>query len=376
MPTNGRVRVFHLIKSLGRGGAEMLLVDGPPHSDPNRFEYRFGYFLPWKNAVVPQIAANFGDVTCFEARNSGAILARTLDVARCLKRWNADLLHCHLPLASIVGRMAGALAGVPVITTEHNLCERYHPVTRAASLALWRMNRHVIAVSHEVAASIRHNAGTRIPVRVVQNGVPLKRFCREDYDVARIRAALGVAVDAPLVGTVAVFRAQKRLDSWLDVANRVRQSHPNARFVIVGDGPLRKEIEAQIRRLALTSVVKLTGLLEDVRPLLAAMDAFLMSSDFEGLPIALLEAMAMKVVPIATAVGGVPEVLVPESGGTAVAKGDIDALTRAVEGVIDLPVHERQRRGAAARNRIAEAFSAERMMREIEHVYEEVLGVA
>lgn len=374
MPTNGRFRVFHLIKSLGRGGAEMLLVDGPPHSDPNRFEYRFGYFLPWKNAVVPEIAANFGDVTCFEARSSGAILARTLDVARCLKSWDADLLHCHLPLASIVGRMAGALAGVPVVTTEHNLHERYHPVTRAASLALWRMNRRVIAVSHEVAASIEQHAGTRVPVRVVQNGVPLKRFRREDHDAAKVRAELGIAGDAPVVGTVAVFRTQKRLDSWLEVARRIHRSHPKAHFVIVGDGPLRKDVEAIVRQFDLSQCVKLTGLQRDVRPLLAAMDVFLMSSDFEGLPIALLEAMAMSVVPVATAVGGIPEVLVATSGGRTVPRGDLDSLTTAVQEVLDLATEERAGRGAAARRRVAEAFSADRMMRDIERVYEEVLG--
>jgi glycosyltransferase involved in cell wall biosynthesis len=374
MPTRGRLRVFHLIKSLGRGGAEMLLVDGPPLSDPNRFEYRFGYFLPWKNALVPDIAANFGDVACFSASNPGAILARTFDVARCLEEWDADLIHCHLPLASIVGRLAGAIAKVPVVTTEHNLYERYHPVTRLASLATWRLHHGVIAVSHEVAASIARHAGKTVPIRVVQNGLSVGRFRREEHDGAAARAAIGVEPDAPLVGTVAVFRVQKRLDSWLLVADRVRRRHPRARFVIVGDGPLKKEVQAGIDRLGLADCVKLTGLLDDVRPLLAAMDVYLMSSDFEGLPIALLEAMAMQVPPVATAVGGIPEVLSRDAGGTVVPKGDVAGLASGVEALLEVTETERRARGAAARQRVVEAFSSDRMMREIEGVYDEVLA--
>lgn len=354
----------------------MLLVDGPPLSDPSRFEYRFGYFLPWKNALVPEIAANFGDVTCFEASNPGAILARTFDVARCLKLWDADLLHCHLPLASIVGRFAGALARVPVVTTEHNLYERYHPATRTASLALWRLQRHVIAVSNEVAASVKHHAGDRVPVRVIRNGVTLSRFRRDNHDAARVRASLGIAVDAPVVGTVAVFRVQKRLDSWLAAARRIRNRHPKVEFLIVGDGPLKKDVEGWVASHGLADCVKLTGLLEDVRPVLSAMDVYMMSSDFEGLPIALLEAMAMELVPVATGVGGIPEVLGPGSGGGVVPKGDIDALARAVETLLELPRSERRVRGEAARRRVAEGFSSDRMMREIEEVYREVLGIA
>jgi glycosyltransferase involved in cell wall biosynthesis len=268
------------------------------------------------------------------------------------------------------------MAGVPVVTTEHNLYERYHPATRAASLATWRMHRQVIAVSNEVAASIRRYAGTRVPIRVVQNGLTLERFRREEHDAAGARQALGVAPGAPLVGTVAVFRVQKRLDVWLRVAERVRRRCPAARFVIVGDGPLKKEVETQIEALGLGDCVKLTGLLEDVRPLLAAMDVYLMSSDFEGLPIALLEAMAMEVPPVATAVGGIPEVLTPGSGGTVVPKGEIEALASDVEALLRMPEAERRARGAASRRRVAEAFSSNRMMREIESVYREVTGRA
>jgi L-malate glycosyltransferase len=372
VPIKSKLRVFHLIKSLGRGGAEMLLVDGPRLSDPDSFEYGFGYFLPWKDAVVPDIAKHFGEVKCFRATNAAAILGRTPEVTRYLKAWRADLLHCHLPLASIVGRFAGAAAGVPVITTEHNLQERYHPVTRVASHATWRMQRQIIAVSDEVASSIARHAGTRVPIRVVRNGVTLDRFRREEQDGRAARRELGFPGDSEVVGTVSVFRTQKRLDLWLEVAKRLHDARPQTRFVIVGDGPLRSEVEDGIGRLGLSDSVVLTGLRDDVRPLLAAMDVYLMSSDFEGLPVALLEAMAMEVPPVATAVGGIPEVLGPASGGLVAPKGDVESLAAHVTAVLGLTAEERRTRGAAARARVAERFSSDRMMREIETIYREV----
>jgi glycosyltransferase involved in cell wall biosynthesis len=145
-------------------------------------------------------------------------------------------------------------------------------------------------------------------------------------------------------------------------------------LVIVGDGPLKKEVDDKIRALGLEGSVKLTGLLEDVRPILAAMDAYLVSSDFEGLPIALLEAMAMELFPVATAVGGIPEVLVPGVSGEVVSKGDVAGLSTALEGVLALSASERRSRGAAARHRVADSFSTDRMMREIEAVYRDVVA--
>jgi glycosyltransferase involved in cell wall biosynthesis len=187
-----------------------------------------------------------------------------------------------------------------------------------------------------------------------------------------VRASLGIAPGALVVGTAAVFRAQKRLDLWLEVARRVRQRRADVEFVIAGDGPLRRDVENKVVELGLERFVKLPGLLSDVRPLFAATDVYLMSSDFEGLPIALLEAMAMEIVPIATSVGGIPEVLADGSGGVVVPKGDVAALSEAVEETLALPVERRRALGALARRRVVDAFSTDRMMREIERVYERV----
>jgi len=183
-------RVFHLIKSLGRGGAETLLTNGLQYADHERFNYGYGYFLPWKNAIVPSLQQQGAEVICFNSRRVPSMLLSVPAVSRFLKKWKADLLHCHLPVAGIVGRLAGRLSGIPVIYTEHSVMEQYHPWTRRMNLLTWKMQDCVVAVSKQVSASIAANAGSRIPVHVVQNGIPVERFVRSPEDAKRIRAEL------------------------------------------------------------------------------------------------------------------------------------------------------------------------------------------
>jgi len=366
------LRIFHLIKGLGRGGAEMLLTDGPSCSDPSQFQYGFGYFLPHKHALVPDLERKFGSVACFPATSGLGMLLQVRRLARHLQTWKADVLHCHLPLAGVVGRLAGAMTQVPVVYTEHNVLERYHPATRLAARSTWRLQRQVIAVSADVKDSIARGFGNGVPVRVVRNGVSLERFSRTGLDAGLVRARFGIPAAAPVIGSVAVFRRQKRLDLWLQTAKLVLDQQPEARFLLVGDGPLRGDLEGQIRQLGLTDKICLPGLQPDVVPYLAAMDAYLMSSDFEGVPIALLEAMAMEVPPVVTTAGGMPEVVEPNVSGFLEPLGDPGALAASLIKLIVGGRDYREGFGRRARERVAASFSTARMMRELEEVYRNV----
>src|SRR5690606_1254850 len=119
-----RLRVFHVIKSLGRGGAETLLTQGLEAADRDRFDYGYGYFVPWKDQLVPALREHGAEVTCFSAGTSAEVLLRVPQVRRQLKSWQADVVHCHLPVSAVCGRLAAQLARVPVVYTEHNLQER------------------------------------------------------------------------------------------------------------------------------------------------------------------------------------------------------------------------------------------------------------
>jgi L-malate glycosyltransferase len=365
------IRIFHLIKSLGRGGAEVLLPETLRFGDRERFTYGYGYFLPWKHALVPALHALDAEVTCFPARSATIPLAAGR-VARHLETWRADLLHCHMPLAGAVGRLAGRLAGVPVVYTEHNRMERFHPLTRWLNRATWRLQDQAIAVSGDVATSIRRHTRADVPLEIVLNGVDVDRFRRSHGDPSAVREALGIPADAPVVGTVAVFRVQKRLDDWLRAARLLRGSHPDAHFVIVGDGPLREDVLGLIRELDLEGIVHLPGLQEDVRPYLAAIDVYMMSSIFEGLPIALLEAMAMECAVVSTSVGGIPEVVRPGENGYLVEPGRPEELARVVCDLLLTPDRSR-RLGEAARRTVQSQFSMTRMAGQLEQIYLSVL---
>ncbi len=368
-------RVFHLIKSLGRGGAEVLLAEGLAVADRERFAYGYGYFLPWKDTVVPALEAQGADVVCFDASDNARILLAARRVAQHLKTWNADLVHAHLPVAGAVARIAGRLAGVPVVYTEHNLMERYHPITRRLNLATWNRQARAIAVSADVADSIQRHTGDRVPVQTVLNGVNVRSYDPAEYDGRAVRAQWGIPTDAPLVGMIAVFRSQKQLPHWLAVARRVLDAVPEAHFLLVGDGPLRAEVEAGIREHGLQDRVHLAGLQEEVRPYLAAFDAYLMTSQFEGLPIALLEAMAMGVPPVVTAVGGIPELVTMGEDGYVRRYGALDALASDLTRLLRDGAHRRTL-GRAARQTVVDGFSMERMQGELEAIYERVIAEA
>jgi glycosyltransferase involved in cell wall biosynthesis len=364
--------IAHLIKGLGRGGAEGLLPQVVRYGGAG-FSYRAGYFLPHKDALAGELASAGAPVRCFGGRSAAGLLVRVPRVATWLRDERVDLLHCHLPLAGVVGRLAARLARVPVVYSEHNVIERYHPLTRRAHAATWRLQAAVVAVSEEVAASVRRTMGEAVPVRVVRNGIDVERMAATAEEVASARAELGVAGSAPLVGTVAVLREQKRLDLWLAAARTVADALPAARFAIVGDGPLRGELEAEAARLGIAGRVTFTGLRPDVRAYHHAFDLFLASSQFEGLPLALLEAMAAGRPVVATRVGGVPEAVDDGVEGLLVPPGDPAALAAAALSLLADPARARAL-AAAARRRVAADFGVARMARELELLYAEVLG--
>lgn len=351
----------------------MLLPESLRFADRDRFHYRVGYFLPWKHAMVPALQAEGVEVVCFGARNNLQMLWRARAVSAFLRQQRIDVLHCHLPLAGAVGRIAGRLAGVPVVYSEHNKQERYHGITRKLNALTWGWQSRAIAVSADVAESIRTNIGERVPVDVVLNGVDVDRFHRAAIDPSPVRARFGIPPGASVVGSVAVFRTQKRLDHWITAARLLREREPGVRFLLVGDGPLRAEVTAAIAAGGLTDVVHLPGLQEDVRPYLAAIDVYMMSSQFEGLPVALLEAMAMECAVVCTAVGGIPELVRPGENGLLVAPDDPAALARAAATLL-ADGDMRARFAVAARERVARSFSMGRMARRLEQIYTDVAG--
>ncbi len=176
-----------------------------------------------------------------------------------------------------------------------------------------------------------------------------------------------------MIGTVAVFRRQKRLGDWVRAFKAAHETHPDVHGLAVGDGPLRDEFHQRIEAEGMADKIHLTGIQEEVSDYLSAMDIFLMSSQFEGLPIALLEAMAMELPVVATSVGGIPEVLTNGGAGFLVPWGEPERLAECLCRVLDDSAL-RSAMGRAARKRVEESFSIDRMVDELQGIYEELVS--
>lgn len=363
-----------MIKSLGRGGAEMLLPETLSQHDRENFEFYYVYFLPWKNQVVKDIESHGGKVLCFSAANNVRIMMRARRIANYVKKEDIKIIHCHLPWAGIVGRIAGRLAGVPVVYTEHNKWERYNKLTYLANKFTFPWQKRVIAVSADVKHSIQRFYKKSAPqIDVVLNGVNHHKFLRSTFFDTDIRKELGIPEEAFVIGIISVFRVQKRLLRWLDIAAEIHKSNPNTWFIIVGDGPLKQEIFARAKENNMDAYLHFAGLQTEVRPYLKAMDIFMMTSEFEGLPIALLESMSMECVPACTRAGGIPELIEDEQNGLLVPVNQPELLAgKVIELISD---KERMKRlGTEARKTVADRFSMKQMVASLENIYKNILN--
>jgi glycosyltransferase involved in cell wall biosynthesis len=366
---NKKIKVLHIIKSLGRGGAEMLLPETLKLHNHKHFEFHYIYFLPWKNQLVENLMQHGGNVYCVHARNNLQILNRVKDVVSYIEQKEIQIIHAHLPWAGVLARRVGKKTGLPVLYTEHNKQERYHFATRWINLFTMNQLSGLIAVSEDVAQSVRtHKKRLKIPIYTILNGVNGMYF-KSGMIESTIREQLNIPPLAPVVGTVAVFRFQKRLDVWLESAARIVEKNPEVRFIVVGDGPLRLKLLEKCKSLGLNDKVYFTGLQTEIRPYLAAMDVYMMSSVFEGLPIALLEAMAFSLPVATTNAGGIRQVI---RNGIEGLMCDVDQPEKLANMVLQLLDDENLRKemGDRARLRILKSFSLDRMVEQLEVLYE------
>ncbi|MEZ4866338.1 MAG: glycosyltransferase [Caldilineaceae bacterium] len=397
-------KILILIKSLGLGGAERLLVDSLPYLDQTRFAYHFAYIVPWKDTLVAPLRAAGFPVTCLGGhathqqpaatsqpppanshqpaatitapRSIHAALTMPLAYRRLVQLQRQEhfaLIHADLPTAGILARLVGRRLGVPVVYTEHNLLERYHPLTRWAHQATFGWQQCVLTVSEEVQASIRRAGGDRrTMVRTLLNGVPVDQVRAEATELDALRQELAIPANHKVVGSVAVFRTQKRLADWLAVAAQVAQQRADVTFLLVGDGPEMPLVRAKVAELGLTARVRLTGFRPDGRRCLGLMDLYLMTSAFEGLPIALLEAMTLGKPVVATAVGGIPEAVTDGQEGLLAPVGQVQQLAQQVLTLLADP-QRAQRLGQAGVARVDAHFHSKYRVRAIEDLYCEIL---
>lgn len=283
------------------------------------------------------------------------------------------LLHAHLPNAHLLAGLAARLAGRPVLTTIHGRqlatldLELHRAVGSHLSVVCRQTYYHALALG----------ADTR-RLSFDPNGVDCTQFRPRDGLRARaggLRTTLGLAPEAPLVGCVGRLSPEKGPEVFVRAALPLLARRPDAHAVLIGDGPLRRVLEAQIEQLRLVGRVHLAGLRDDIAECLGELDLLALSSHSEAMPLALMEAMASGLPVVATRVGGVPDMVAHGVCGWVVAPGDFEDLGARCASLLDAAA-QRQRFGAAARARALERFALDDAVARTAALYERLAGTA
>jgi glycosyltransferase involved in cell wall biosynthesis len=370
------LRVLWLIKGLDRGGAERLLTTTAARLDRDRFEIEVAYVLSGYDGFVPDLEALGVRTHCLGATRT-VQFGWVRNLRDLLRSGDYDVVHTHSPLPAVAAR-ALLRRPVPLVHTEHNLWGCYRWPTYVANAVSYGRNEAIIAVSDGVAESI--GAARWLPrprrsmVEVLLHGVDPVTAVRGPEARAHARALLGLDDARPVAGTVANLSPKKDHAGLLTAIDQLRERMPDVLLLLIGSGPLEAELRARVSREGLDDHVRFLGSRDDVAALLPGLDVFVLGSRFEGLPIALLEAMAAEVACVATAVGGVPEAITDGVEGSLVPPGDPAALARALE-VVLLDSDLRAAMGRAGRLRVSNDFSIDRAVRRTEELYTEVARV-
>jgi L-malate glycosyltransferase len=359
--------VLLVIKCLGYGGAERLLVDTAATVDRRRFSYEVAYVLRDQDALVPALRSGGTPVHPLGARGNADVRWMAA-LRRLLVTRRYDVVHFHLPYAAALGQVV--VASLPrsarpgVVYTEHSLWDHARLANRVLLRASMGRTERLVAVSQAsydaLPAPLQRRATT------VVHGVDLSEadalMSRRTELRASVRSDLDVGDDELLFMTVANLRPEKGYDVLLDAARIVADCDPPIRIAAVGRGPSSDALRARHAELALGDRFRFLGQRDDVLRLLAGADAFVLASRHEGLPVALMEATSVGRPIVASRVGGIPQVLEDEVDALLVPAGDPDALAHAMKRLAKDP-ELRRRLGQHAKQRskmfdIAEATRA------------------
>ena len=372
-----RFKVLHVIRPAA-GGMRRHLLNLLHYTDRNLFEPGV--------AGPPEVLAAVAEsgVRVFPVPLKGELdpfqdARAVFQLARLLKKERVDILHAHGSKAGLVGRLAALWAGTPVVffTVHNSIFYAEWPAYKKrvfafAEKVLARRTHRIITVSEALRRELIDREGLKAEqVVVVYNGIE-----PNEYRVAESRAALrrrlGLPVEGPVVGAVARLAPQKGLRYLIEAAALFSPEERPA-FVVVGNGPLRAELEALAEKNGVGGCFVFTGARDDIPLILKAIDLIVLPSVTEGLPLILLEAMAAALPVVATAVGGVPEAVVDGETGLLVPSRDPGALAQGMAALLKEPERV-QRMGLAGKERVGKFFTAEKMAARVTSLYQEVLS--
>lgn len=355
----GPLKCMFVITSMPVGGAETLLVNMMRRMDAQQIH---------PEVICLKEPGPLGDQIADEFPVHANLLAGKWDL-RVLPRL-VRLMHRRRADAVITvgagdkmfwGRIAAHTAGVPVIASALH--------STGWPDGVGKMNRLLTSITDSfIAVADSHGEFLRefekFPaekVRVIRNGVDCDRFQPSVEARKAVREDLNLPAETPLIGIVAALRSEKNHGMLVQAAAQLRETHPDAHWLIVGDGPERSTIETLSRELGIEDRIHLLGTRHDTPRLVAALDVFTLCSLNEASPVSILEALACGVPAVATDVGSVSESIVPGKTGLLIPSQDVDAMCKAVESLLE-DANLRQTMGSNGRELVLKSGSLESMV--------------
>lgn len=362
------INVLHVVLGLEIGGLEKFVLglihgskmDVAPHI----------LCLQKKGALGERVF----DVPIFELGYSGGIKPKVvLDIYKIIKKLKIDVIHTHNPSPHFYGALAGFLAGVPVVHTKHGRNYPGSPKKVLLNRLSTAFTSRVVAVSHEAAEVCRLTE--KVPERkihIIWNGVDVRAFSPGN-DKKTLLGSLGIEDKTIVVGVVARLSPEKNHSCLLRAFVETQNEFPLVRLLIVGDGVLRQQLEAEAKVLGIDSRVIFTGPRHDVPELLRECDIFALSSKTEGLPLTVLEAMACSLPVVATDVGGNSEAVQGGETGFLVKSDDSAAFAASLKCLLGDAALRRQM-GVAGRLRAENCFDSQMTAKGYVDLYRCVVG--
>ena len=364
-----KIKVVHIVPMLSPGGAERVAVHIVRGLNRERFEPAVISFTGRLGCDLDGLLEEAGIEVRYLGKRPGFDYRMYYRLPPVLKECQPDIVHTHLHVLRYALPFLLLRKKASLLHTVHNLAEReIEPKLRW--LQRYALNHGVVpvAVAKEVAVSLGHLYGIQ-RCRVISNGIPTGRYARSQIPRKEWRAREGFRENDVLFACVARFAPQKNHALLLKAFAQGPASDPNAHLVLAGEGALREQREEQAKSLGLARQVHFLGLRTDIPDLLGAMDVFVLSSDYEGNPLSMMEAMASGLPIVSTAAGGVPDLFESGKQGFIVQPGNVQGLSNAMASLLRSR-EARRSLGMAAARRAKENFDVSTMVQAYEELYE------
>ncbi len=377
-----KTTILHIITKMAVGGAQMntliscreitrmgypsAVLTGPEISPEGTFsDLSEKYGIPVFTA--PHLIRKLSPYHDFRA---------FFEIREIIDRNRFSIVHTHGSKAKFLGRLAAAHTKTPVkiVQTVHgwSFFDTMPPLQKAFYSLLERFgyklaDSNIVVSPHDIRKGVNWGIGKPEDYQLIRSGVEFEEFFAQRGNSLTAKERLGIPSENPVVGTVIRLASQKHPEAIVDVAEKVKVLFPDVKFVVVGDGPLDSYMKQYIHEKNLNDNFIMLGSRKDVAEILPAFDVFLLTSRSEGLPRAMLEALAVKIPVVATDVGGIAELINGLKNGFLCSHGDIDCLAKGIQKLLESP--ELRNKLLTTVDLDLEPFSAEIMVQQLFQLY-------